>query len=217
VLVVPPPLNEAMRAHFALRQVAIRLAQAGADVLRFDYSGCGNSLGDSSDFRVADWESDIAAAALELREVSGAPAVDLVAVRFSACLAARALDGQLRRTVFWDPLLSGEAWLECLRRSQDKAARRLPGTPLDRDREFMGHRMHERFAVDVGAIGHCTPPGRDLLQIVHASLPGGAGSGESNGMTSPVEHMAFECDWESLSSQVLFPHAVIARISEFLS
>src|SRR5690606_39802076 len=66
VLIAPPLLNESMRSHFALRQIALKLSATGHNVLRFDFSGTGNSRGSPADFRPADWIDDIGLAGQEL-------------------------------------------------------------------------------------------------------------------------------------------------------
>ena len=113
VLLCPPVGWEYMRTHWAMRKVARLLSTAGLHVLRFDYFGTGDSAGDSSDVSVERWLSDIAAAAAELREASGAGRVSIVGVRLGASLAAQAAErlSGLDRAVLWDPVVSGAAHL----------------------------------------------------------------------------------------------------------
>ena len=60
VLLCHPAPQEYMRSHWALRQLAARLAAAGLHVLRFDYSGTGDSAGDSSaGASLEAWRADV--------------------------------------------------------------------------------------------------------------------------------------------------------------
>jgi pimeloyl-ACP methyl ester carboxylesterase len=214
VLIAPPLLNESMRAHFALRQIALKLSAAGHHILRFDFSGTGNSLGSPADFRPADWVDDIGLAGQELLEISGATSVSIVTVRFSACLATcSTIVQRYSRCVMWDPVESGPQWLRELRRSQDAAVRRLPRAPLDREREFLGHRVHQDFAGDLTRLKSGDIQADRVLRIVHDD-------GERMRMRASSDDttfIPFQCSWESLSSQVLYPHAVIDRICQFLT
>ena len=68
VLVLCAPLwREGVRAHRVLRQLGLRLAKEGFAVLRFDYSGAGDSAGESVHGDVDVWLEDIAAAIDEVR------------------------------------------------------------------------------------------------------------------------------------------------------
>lgn len=214
VLIAPPLLNEAMRAHFALRQIALKLSAAGHDVLRFDFSGTGNSLGSPIDFRPADWVDDIRLAGQELLDISGAVSLSIVTARFSACLATCSSAAErYSRCVMWDPVASGPRWLAELRKSQDAAIRRLPQAPLDREREFLGHRVHDLFTDDLARLQEGEILADRVLCIVHDNVTR-AGTRAKNADTVLVP---FQCNWKSLSSQVLYPHAVIERICQFLT
>lgn len=215
ILIAPPLLNEAMRAHFALRQIALKLSADGCDVLRFDFAGTGNSLGTPADVRLAEWQEDIRVAAHELLEISGADSLSVVGVRFAACLASHAsAQSRYTRFVMWDPVPSGQAWLDSLRRSQTAAVRRLPNAPLDRNREFMGHLLQENFTADLAGIRTSSVHADSILRILHedsVSVPA-AEDGAMETVSIP-----FECNWESLSSQQLYPHEVVDRVCQFLT
>ena len=101
-------------AHRALRTLARRLAERGVHVLRFDYSGTGDSWGEGRDASPDAWVGDVSTAVEELRAMSGTPVVDLVGLRFGGYIAARAASerADVRRLVLWDPVTHGAAWLE---------------------------------------------------------------------------------------------------------
>lgn len=109
----PPWAREYQYAHRAFHFLAKRLAARGCHVLRFDYSGTGDSWGASTEANTERWAEDIALAVGELRTMSGLEHVDLVGLRVGAFLAAQAtadIPG-VRRIVLWDPIMEGEAWL----------------------------------------------------------------------------------------------------------
>ena len=96
------------------RVLATQLERAGYAALRFDYSGTGDSLGDSRAATVDAWVGDVAAAADRLRSASGAARLAVVGLRFGATLAMLAGargDLRLRHLVLWDPVVDGAAYL----------------------------------------------------------------------------------------------------------
>lgn len=100
-------------SHRALRVTARRLAERGVHVLRFDYSGTGDSWGDGTDGGVERWKEDTAFAIDELKAMSGVPRADLVGLRFGARIAAAASAARsdIRKLVLWEPVLDGQAWV----------------------------------------------------------------------------------------------------------
>ncbi len=111
VLVCYPFGQEYMRAHRANRQLAMLLAKQGYHVLRFDYSGTGNSSGVLADADLEQWLTDISAAAEELRETAGITHLHLIGLRLGGLLGAVASTQlELDRLVLWDPVNSGAAY-----------------------------------------------------------------------------------------------------------
>lgn len=114
VLLCNPFGEEASRSHRMFRVLATQLERAGYAALRFDYSGTGDSLGDSRAATVDAWVGDVAAAADRLRSASGAARLAVVGLRFGATLATLAGargDLRLRHLVLWDPIVDGAAYL----------------------------------------------------------------------------------------------------------
>jgi pimeloyl-ACP methyl ester carboxylesterase len=114
VLVLCAPLwREGIRAHRVLRQLGVRLAKLGLSVLRFDYTGAGDSAGDTEDGDVATWLGDIAAAVDEAKRTKGVVRVTLLGLRFGATLAAlaAAARGDVERLVLWEPVREGRRYL----------------------------------------------------------------------------------------------------------
>jgi pimeloyl-ACP methyl ester carboxylesterase len=114
VLLCNPFGEEASRAHRIYRVLATQLERAGYASLRFDYSGTGDSLGDSGGATVDAWVGDVVSAAERLRTASGAARIAVVGLRFGATLAMLAsARGELRprHLVLWDPVVDGAAYL----------------------------------------------------------------------------------------------------------
>lgn len=130
VLICPPFGHEYIRAHRALRQLAVGLSDRGHHVLRFDYFGCGDSDGDAAAADVGRWLGDITAAIDELKAVAGVSRVCLVGVRLGATMAAQA--ATVRQDVdalfLWDPVVDGSVFLAELEDLQRRWLRGRPGS-----------------------------------------------------------------------------------------
>ncbi len=109
VVLCAPWGQEYIRSHRALRQLALRLARRGIDVLRFDYSGCGDSAGDEAMADLDRWTSDVRTAVEELGRRSGARRFALVGLRLGGALAIRAADtcDNVDALALWEPVLQG--------------------------------------------------------------------------------------------------------------
>lgn len=107
VLILNPGGWEYVRAHRTLRLLAARLSAVGIDAMRFDYSGTGDSWGDSdSAVTLERWIQDVEDAADELMALAGVARIGMVGLRLGARVALESL----RRTtlpcdrlVLWDP------------------------------------------------------------------------------------------------------------------
>jgi pimeloyl-ACP methyl ester carboxylesterase len=109
VLLCYPMGSEYMRAHRAFRQASSLLTKAGAQVLRFDYFGTGDSAGEGEEASIGQWLDDTESAIDELRDMTGAKQVSLMGLRMGATIAARvaARRTDVDRVVLWDPVVSG--------------------------------------------------------------------------------------------------------------
>lgn len=113
VVICPPWGPEYQNAHRSMRFVARRLAQRGFHVLRFDYSGTGDSWGETTIAQMDRWQEDVGQAIAQVRMLSGQEKVDLIGLRVGALVAASAAGVYpgVARIVLWDPVLDGKVWL----------------------------------------------------------------------------------------------------------
>lgn len=160
--------QEYMRAHRAFRQMAMLLAKAGFHVLRFDYSGTGDSSGDGDHVSVAEWVADAGEAAEELKETAEVSRVSFVGLRLGAAIAAMAAEGRsdVDDVVLWDPAVRGRDYLaEILEERTDSA----------------GHSRTSRASDGtIGAMGFPVPEvlrtGLDGLDLLRVGPPRGRSS-----------------------------------------
>jgi exosortase A-associated hydrolase 2 len=119
--------EEKLWSHRVFVVFARTLAARGVPVLRFDYTGAGDSEGDTGQVDVDTWLDDLGAAVAALGErAPGATRIGLVGLRFGATLAAAFAERARARgdspavlaapLVLWDPVLDGEAYIQELLR-----------------------------------------------------------------------------------------------------
>jgi len=116
VLICAPIGHEYVRAHFILQRLARQISAEGVSVMRFDYFGCRDSLGEGIDATCTRWQRDIADAHQELKRRTRAAHVTAIGVRLGATLLAAASSSlDLTKLVLWDPIQRGSAHLAELR------------------------------------------------------------------------------------------------------
>jgi pimeloyl-ACP methyl ester carboxylesterase len=150
VLLCHPWGQEYLRAHRSIKQLATLLNQAGVHVMRFDYFGTGDSAGDMQDADLAGWQGDIETAIDELKDTTDAARVGLVGLRLGGTLAAGVAARRRKDVdslVLWDPVVSGEAYLqELLHEAPARAAHKGGG------HEVMGFALGEPMAGELRAL-----------------------------------------------------------------
>ena len=111
VLLLYPLGQEYMRIHRAYRWLADRLSKLGFHVLRFDYSGQGNSAGEGPDFD--NWLEDAVVAARELRSITAAERLSVIGCRIGATLATLlAEQTEIDRIALWEPRDPGQRFVD---------------------------------------------------------------------------------------------------------
>ena len=123
VVMAPGLARERLAADYSWRLLASSLADAGFAVLRFDFTGTGDSAGDARDpDLVQRWHEDVQTAVASARSASSAPVI-LLGHRVGAMLAALAVrDGlMVDALVLWDPVAGGRRYLREMAAQQTMA------------------------------------------------------------------------------------------------
>lgn len=118
VVICNPIGHELVHAYRSVRHLADAMARSGFRVLRFDYSGTGDSDGDQLDNGIVDaWLRDVESAASLMRDRFAARRIHVAGVRGGALIAAASLDAAKidGGLVLWDPLASGKRLLRELK------------------------------------------------------------------------------------------------------
>jgi pimeloyl-ACP methyl ester carboxylesterase len=151
-----------MRSYRGMRLLAMRLAEVGFDVLRFDYSGTGDSEGASLDARLEHWQRDISYAAQELRSLADKPRLALLGLRLGALIAHSALQSKQVRAqhlISWDAPPSGADFVAQMHRhghlqdtfknaGRSRSSQLLPHEP----NELCGHAWPKPLAEAITAL-----------------------------------------------------------------
>lgn len=145
LLICAASFQEYMRSHRLLKQLAVSLSGRGIHVLRFDYSGCGDSPGTWENTSIDDWIKDISLAATELKDLAMVDNLSFLGVRLGASLLPRAdledLPGN--RFILWDPILDGKQYLESLIQLQVKLVNDIRRYKVSRSNYFSEHEESE--------------------------------------------------------------------------
>lgn len=159
VFFVPPAPQEAMRVHWAARQLAQAASRAGRFALTFDFLGTGDSAGDPADASLAEWAHDLVRASQELVDRSAAKRLVVFGTRLGATLASRTL-GELgapvERLIAWDPVADGKRYQDALF-DLDLRRRELCREPLRlaygrSGPELIGYAYPDAFREEVDAL-----------------------------------------------------------------
>jgi alpha-beta hydrolase superfamily lysophospholipase len=173
-VVLCPPLGiEAICTYFSYRVLADRLAESGLAVLRFDYDGTGDSIGDQDDpGRVEAWLESVRSA-VDFVVDSGVSRVALVGIRMGAVFAAEEAGrrGGVDALVLWDPCLSGRSFL---REQQAFRMLSLGGGDSDGAIDAPGLRFHAETVRGLSQLDLSRSEGvlaRHALVLTHPERP----------------------------------------------
>lgn len=112
VILCYPIGQEYIRCHKLYVNLAKKLAENGFHILRFDYSGTGDSSGEFSSFNIKEGIEDIGIAVKELREACGVDKIYLVGVRLGATLSLLySQKANVDGLILWNPIFYGNKYL----------------------------------------------------------------------------------------------------------
>ncbi len=169
LLLIPSIEQEAIRAHRAYRQLAIRLSRLGFPVMRFDYWGTGDSKGEGALKGLSQWQNDITIAIAELKNRSKQDHICLAGLRLGGTLATLAAESiSVDGIALWEPVINGENYVEALVEwHQDKLRYFLTNMPSftsnDQPIELLGLEINKTFLDDLKKL--------DLMAIKHRPAP----------------------------------------------
>ncbi len=208
-------LHEYFKIQHVARQLSSELADEGFDVLRFDFSGQGNSGGDLTKFN---WLDDLHLAVHEGTKVSGAIQTSIVGFRAGALVAAAA-GLHHRAFVAWDPVVDGAAYMKQLRGVHDallKAHVNLPDSEhgsVGKD-EVLGYRLGDEFVSTLQDMRlDWNGVDADRRCVVLSEMAEDASDAPAD---VEVAHEPFICHWDLPSSRLLYAHDVVAKLKDYL-
>ena len=121
VILCYPIGQEYIRCHRMYSNLASKLVQEGVHVVKFDYSGTGDSHGDFSGATIDEWVADIRHIAAELRAGTEARQLYIVGVRLGAYLALKYAESEhVDGMVLLSPIFDGAHFLNEIRRDYRK-------------------------------------------------------------------------------------------------
>jgi uncharacterized protein len=165
VLLCNPFGQEAIRAHRIYAVLAQRLSRVGLHVLRFDYTGTGDSSGEVEDGNQAQWIDDVVDAHDELAAAAEVNRIAWVGLRYGATLALLAAEkvaGRLADVVLWDPVVNGAAYTSELLEAHAAFMREdLAGwKPQPDGAEALGFPLGAALREAMSALDLAAPPAR---------------------------------------------------------
>ncbi len=220
VLLCPPLGQEQIRCHRLYRQLAHALAAEGIAVLRFDYYGCGDSVGASDQ---VDWQrclADTRDAANELRRRCGTDRIVAFGARLGGSIALAAAEAAcFSELVVWDPVLDGNAYvarMEAMQAAlwQDPQRFCTPRQASDADGQWLGFPIGKGLRQPLLEL-HCGPANVPIW-ILDSLEPGATREWQSLGVhASQVKTFQPPTPWDDLGrlETAILSHAVIQAVT----
>lgn len=170
VLLCYPGAQEYNMAHWAFRRLSGMLAREGFHVMRFDWSGTGDSWGTTIDGTVSRWLDDVVLAERELRDASGAASTTLIGLRLGAAIGALACARglALEHLVLWEPVVDGSTYIHELETLDARENTRLLHRVAQGGDEIAGFSFPRELRDSLAKMDLCSNPPRasKLITIV---------------------------------------------------
>ena len=222
VVLCPPFGNESTRTYQATRVLAQRWSEK-AHVLRFDYSGTGDSFGDWDKAGPARWIADIASAAGEITEISGADKIVLAGLRFGALMAAYSTTHiSVSELLLWDPVLEGRQYrndLDALHRMLIASHMNLtPAEKTASESELCGFEVASWMNSEMPALTMPTSLPEEVKSVcVVQTTDQSTASGLSDAWALDERRLDFrtvdfDCAWDADPEAILNPSPVIEEL-----
>jgi len=114
-----------MRAHHTQVVLAKKLQSLGFPVMRFDYSGTGDSSGSIQ--TLARWREETLVVVDAFKRRTGVQRVSLVGTRLGGTIAIQAsYEVGFKRLLLWDPVTSGPDYLQAFEKAHHRLLHRVP-------------------------------------------------------------------------------------------
>lgn len=230
VVICYPSGQEYERSHRAMRNIANNLAQAGYEVLRFDYSGTGDSTGACDSVLLSRWQEDILSAVRELQDSCDIERVNLVGLRLGATLALQCADKipELNRCVAWDPILTGEHFFNDILPFLDPQYVSALNDPSSRDLVFLkGYEIPPELRDELRQLNlQASLEAMSACYGERLLINSDASSNRYDTMVSALQNKAAEMEYRLVPSEgdwygavqngrILIPQAVVQEITRY--
>jgi amino acid adenylation domain-containing protein len=229
LLICSPMGQENVRSHFVLQRLSRLMASRGIAVMRFDYFGSGDSLGEGFEATYDRWRRDIVEACKELQRRSGTTDVSALGVRLGGTLLYDSLSElELSRLVLWDPVVNGAEYLAEIELTQQQRLKSLQSDRLGRQpkrqagrRELLGFIYPETLLAQLSQLKIQRGNGAARTRLHCVVTPSeservAAAIGEGDELVA----VEFECNWrdaaylEDVIPDTGFTKALVRMVAE---
>lgn len=178
VVMCYPVGDEYIRFHRVFRLLGDRLAKAGFPVLRFDYYGCGDSMGDGEQGRLNAWLEDLGRAVDHMGNRFQITRRCLIGLRLGGTLAVwtGAARGDIDGLALWDPVIHGADYQDELtalhRRMLGQAhVQAAPGPSQRQTDERLGFPLTDSLRADIDGVDLLTVRRKpaDKALVIHSN------------------------------------------------
>ena len=232
VLLCYPGPEEAMRVHWAYRNLTQLLLGNGFHVFRFDYYGTGDSSGPSGEGGMHRWNHDIQMAAQEFCALADVEVMNLIGARLGASMVATVQldlgDVKVAHRILWDPVINGVdylAQLEALQHQRIANSRYPLERLLDPQLpEALGYPLKPLVSSSILQLDLLTQPLATAQRITVLTSAPSVKDGLIHQLLnthSSIEHTTVDepCGWstQEVLEQALLPTQIIKRIGDLLT
>lgn len=216
LITCPPFFDEYQRCYRALANLADACASTpnGTHAIRFDYSGTGEARGLLKDVALNHWIDDIESAIEEGLDLTGANKVILVGVRFGATLASQCKHNAIIKYLFWDPINTGQEFLDNLGFADQQLKSRHADYAKDCNRKledipYVYFQLNSKLKEDITNLStkklYAESPEKVWIITTNDDIP------EFSNLLD-IEFSGFDYDWPPLHHGNLVPKQVLEKI-----